>query len=87
MALRHGKNSELPVPRILVPRSAGERTVVVRAFRALPAAHREILTETLFRERTVDQAAAVLGVPVETVKVRVYHALRALRVALDTPDH
>ncbi|MGI5163877.1 sigma factor-like helix-turn-helix DNA-binding protein [Spirillospora sp. CA-253888] len=79
MALRCGKNTE-----ILLPGSAGERAVVARAFRALPAAHREILTETLFRERTVDQAAAVLGVPVQTVKIRVYHALRALRVALDT---
>ncbi|WP_067831956.1 sigma factor-like helix-turn-helix DNA-binding protein [Actinomadura kijaniata] len=62
-----------------------ERAVMVRALRALPAAHQEILDETLFRRRSVNEAAAALGVPVETVKVRVYHALRALRIALDTP--
>jgi DNA-directed RNA polymerase specialized sigma24 family protein len=56
--------------------------VVARAFQALPSAHREILTETVFRDRSVNEAAALLGVPVDVVKVRVYHALRALNVAL-----
>lgn len=59
---------------------------VARAFRALPSAHREILNETVFRERSVNQAAVSLGIPVDVVKARVYHALRALRVALDTPE-
>ncbi|MEW2357668.1 sigma factor-like helix-turn-helix DNA-binding protein [Spirillospora sp. NPDC029432] len=59
---------------------------VARAFRALPTAHREILNETVFRERSVNEAAVSLGVPVDEVKARVYHALRALRVALDTPE-
>jgi RNA polymerase sigma-70 factor, ECF subfamily len=34
------------------------------------------------RDRTVNQAAEVLGVPVGTVKSRVYYALRALQVVL-----
>lgn len=60
------------------------RTVVVsEALKALSPAHREVLTETILRDRTVNEAAAVLGIPVGTVKSRVYYALRALRVALE----
>jgi RNA polymerase sigma-70 factor, ECF subfamily len=60
------------------------RTVVVsEALKALSPAHREALTETVLRGRTVNEAAQVLGIPVGTVKSRVYYALRALRVALE----
>jgi RNA polymerase sigma-70 factor, ECF subfamily len=41
-----------------------------------------VLNETILRDRTVNEAAEVLGVPVGTVKSRVYYALKALRVAL-----
>ncbi|MBB4774092.1 MULTISPECIES: sigma factor-like helix-turn-helix DNA-binding protein [Actinomadura] len=70
------------------PGLPGERmrpAVVARAFQTLPSVHREILTETVFRERSVNEAAASLGVPVDVVKVRVYHALRALNTALAAP--
>lgn len=60
------------------------RSVVVsEALRSLSPAHREILNETFFRDRTVNEAAKALGIPVGTVKSRVYYALRALRVALE----
>ncbi|XVQ12882.1 sigma-70 family RNA polymerase sigma factor [Spirillospora sp. CA-255316] len=59
------------------------KVVVAEALRALSAPHREVLTETVLRDRTVNQAAEVLGIPVGTVKSRVYYALRALRVALE----
>ncbi|WP_018657822.1 sigma-70 family RNA polymerase sigma factor [Actinomadura flavalba] len=60
------------------------RSVVVsEALRALSPAHREILDETFFRDRSVTEAAASLGIPVGTVKSRVYYALRALRAALE----
>jgi RNA polymerase sigma-70 factor (ECF subfamily) len=59
------------------------KVVVTEALSALSPAHREILTETVLRDRTVNQAAEVLGIPVGTVKSRVYYALRALRVALE----
>ena len=49
---------------------------------ALTAAHREVLTETVLRDRTVNEAAEILGIPVGTVKSRVYYALKALRVVL-----
>ncbi|WP_433473184.1 sigma factor-like helix-turn-helix DNA-binding protein [Spirillospora sp. CA-142024] len=83
MALRVGKDTGS-----FLPGSPGERmrpAVVARAFQALPSAHREILTETVFRDRSVNEAAASLGVPVDVVKVRVYQALRALSAAVEAP--
>jgi RNA polymerase sigma-70 factor, ECF subfamily len=58
------------------------KVVVTEALQALSPAHREVLNETILRDRTVNEAAEVLGVPVGTVKSRVYYALRALRVVL-----
>ncbi|GAA4240655.1 sigma-70 family RNA polymerase sigma factor [Actinomadura meridiana] len=59
------------------------KVVVTEALRSLSPAHRQALTETVLRDRTVNQAAEHLGIPVGTVKSRVYYALRALRVALE----
>ncbi|MGC5009997.1 sigma factor-like helix-turn-helix DNA-binding protein [Streptosporangium sp. DT93] len=60
------------------------RTVVMPdALASLSPAHLEILDETVLRNRSVNDAAEALGIGVETVKVRVYHALRALRAALE----
>jgi RNA polymerase sigma-70 factor (ECF subfamily) len=59
------------------------KVLVTEALQALTAAHREVLNETILRDRTVNEAAAVLGIPVGTVKSRVYYALKALRVVLD----
>lgn len=71
-----------------VPGAPGRRerpAAVARAFRSLRPAHREILTETVFRDRSVNEAAATLGVPVDVVKLRVYEALRELHSVLDVP--
>jgi RNA polymerase sigma-70 factor, ECF subfamily len=62
--------------------AADRRLVVAEAMLALSPLHRQVLNETILRDRTVNQAAEVLGVPVGTVKSRVYYALRALQVAL-----
>lgn len=56
--------------------------VVAEAMNGLTEEHREAILETYLRDRTVGEAAAVLGVPPGTVKSRVYYALRALRRAL-----
>jgi RNA polymerase sigma-70 factor (ECF subfamily) len=56
---------------------------ITDAMRTLSPAHREAVVETYFRGRTVQEAAQSLGLPVGTVKSRVYYALRALRVALE----
>jgi RNA polymerase sigma-70 factor, ECF subfamily len=58
------------------------RVVVSQALQALSPAHREVLNETILRDRTVNEAAEVLGIPVGTVKSRVYYAIRALRLVL-----
>jgi RNA polymerase sigma-70 factor (ECF subfamily) len=58
------------------------RVAVADAMRDLSPTHRQILNETILRDRTVNQAAQVLGIPVGTVKSRVYYALRALQVVL-----
>jgi RNA polymerase sigma-70 factor (ECF subfamily) len=58
------------------------KVVVTEALRLLSPAHREVLNETILRDRTVNQAADALGIPVGTVKSRVYYALKALRVVL-----
>ena len=58
------------------------KVVVVDALQSLSPAHREVLNETILRDRSVNQAAEALGIPVGTVKSRVYYALRALRLVL-----
>ncbi|MEQ4719887.1 sigma-70 family RNA polymerase sigma factor [Nonomuraea sp. B19D2] len=59
------------------------QVVVSEALKALSPAHREILNETILRDRSVNDAAEALGIPVGTVKSRVYYAVRALRIALE----
>ena len=56
---------------------------VEEALRKLSPDHRVVLVETYYRARPYGEVAADLGVPVGTVKSRVYYALRALRLALD----
>jgi len=58
-------------------------TDVLLAFERLPPELRAVLVEVHFRKRTVAEVARSLGVPTETVKARIYHAMRALRLALD----
>lgn len=59
------------------------RAVVAEALGSLSRAHREVLTETVMRNRSVNEAADILGIPLGTVKSRVYYALRALRIVLE----
>jgi RNA polymerase sigma-70 factor (ECF subfamily) len=56
--------------------------IVTDALRALSPSHREVLNATILSDRTVNEAAQVLGIPVGTVKSRVYYALRALKLVL-----
>src|SRR5947207_525622 len=58
------------------------KVLVAEALQSLSPAHREVLNETILRDRTVNEAAEALGIPVGTVKSRVYYALKALRVVL-----
>lgn len=56
---------------------------VEEALRKLSPDHRTVLVETYYRARPYGEVAAELGVPVGTVKSRVFYALRALRLALE----
>jgi len=58
------------------------RVLLAQSKQSLTPAHREVLSETILRDRTVNEAAKALGIPVGTVKSRVYYALKALRVVL-----
>jgi RNA polymerase sigma-70 factor, ECF subfamily len=58
------------------------RVAIADAMRQLTFSHRQILSETILRDRTVDQAARALGIPVGTAKSRVYYALRVLQAVL-----
>jgi RNA polymerase sigma-70 factor (ECF subfamily) len=58
-----------------------EAWLVTDAVASLSEAHRSVLIETYYRGRTVDEAAATLGIPAGTVKSRTFYALKALRLA------
>lgn len=64
-----------------------ERTLlgwqVADALQALTEAHRDVVVELYFRDRSVADAARILRVPEGTVRSRAYYALRALRLALE----
>lgn len=57
--------------------------VVVEALKDLRPMQREVLMHVHYLGRSVNQTAAVLGVPPGTVKSRTYYAARALRQALN----
>ena len=50
--------------------------------RRLPVIEREVLTLAYLQELSMDQVADVLGVPVGTVKSRLFRARRMLRSEL-----
>jgi RNA polymerase sigma-70 factor (ECF subfamily) len=56
---------------------------ILDALGTLSTAHRQAVIETFYRGRSINEAAAALGIPPGTVKSRAYYALRALRLALE----
>lgn len=65
-----------------------EAAAVHRALGQLSLPHREALTLFFLRDLSMEHIAAVIGVPVGTVKSRLHHAKRALRAVLEkgAPD-
>jgi RNA polymerase sigma-70 factor (ECF subfamily) len=61
-------------------------TTIVAAMNELSGLHRGVLIDLFYRGMSVEQTAATLGVPVDTVKSRLYYALRALRMVLQQQD-
>jgi RNA polymerase sigma-70 factor (ECF subfamily) len=56
--------------------------LVERGLATLSDAHREVVTRAYLRDESYTDIALGLGVPVATVRTRVFYALRALRRAL-----
>ncbi|MGW4940169.1 sigma factor-like helix-turn-helix DNA-binding protein [Actinoplanes sp. NPDC004185] len=65
------------------PPSPRAGTTIVRAMDDLAAAHRDVLIELFYQGVSLEDAAVARGVPVETLKSRLYFAMRSLRVVLD----
>lgn len=57
--------------------------VLEEGLRRLADHHREAIVQTHLRDRPYDEVAAELGIPVGTLRSRVFYALRALREAMD----
>jgi RNA polymerase sigma-70 factor (ECF subfamily) len=53
------------------------------ALRQLSPAHRDVIVERFYHDRTVREAADRLGVAAGTVKSRTHYALQALKLALE----
>ena len=53
------------------------------ALQRLSPEHRQALVETALKERPHLEVAADLGIPVGTVRSRIFYGLKALRIALD----
>jgi RNA polymerase sigma-70 factor (ECF subfamily) len=80
--------AEPPEPVDTAPSPADavvDRELVRAALATLGPAHRAVIEECYLRGATVNEAAAALRIPPGTVKSRCFHALRALRAALDDP--
>jgi RNA polymerase sigma-70 factor (ECF subfamily) len=63
--------------------SVADRDQLERAFRRLSVEHRAVVVMHHYLDLPVDEVAGSLGVPVGTVRSRLYYAMRALRAALD----
>ena len=74
------------VPEEPVPGHAEQvvnTVVVAQALGSISPDHREVLELLHFQQLSQSEAAAVLEIPLGTVKTRAYHAVRAMRKALE----
>jgi RNA polymerase sigma-70 factor, ECF subfamily len=84
----------MPDPAITPEESlqANERsTLLRRCLERLSPAHREIIDLVYYHEKSVDEVAAIVGVPAATVKTRMFYARRRLAelvkdVGITTPQ-
>jgi RNA polymerase sigma-70 factor, ECF subfamily len=73
-----------PPPRVADgTERVADQMLVTELLAGLPEEHRVALIETYLHDRTAGQAAEQLGVPVGTVKSRVFYGLRRLRATIE----
>ena len=63
--------------------SVHDRDQLERGFQRLSIDHRAVVVLHHYLDLTIDEVAETLGVPVGTVRSRLYYAMRGLRAALD----
>jgi RNA polymerase sigma-70 factor (ECF subfamily) len=63
--------------------SVADRDQLERAFRLLSMDHRAVVVLHHYLDLSLDEVADTLGVPVGTVRSRLFYAMRALRAAID----
>lgn len=65
---------------------AEDKRRLVAALETLPAGHRRVFEFAVLQRRPYAEISATLGIPVGTVKSRVFNALRKLRVELEREE-
>jgi RNA polymerase sigma factor (sigma-70 family) len=60
-----------------------DRDQLERGFRRLSLDHRTVVVLHHYLDLPLDEVAETLGIPAETVRSRLHHAMRGLRAALD----
>jgi RNA polymerase sigma-70 factor (ECF subfamily) len=63
--------------------AVADRDQLERGFRRLPVDHRVVIVLHHLLDLTLDETAEVLGIPVGTVRSRLYYAMAGLRAALE----
>jgi RNA polymerase sigma factor (sigma-70 family) len=78
------EDEHAPGPQAL---EVGEESARARAALALlPEGHRWVFELAVLGGRPYPEIAELLGIPIGTVKSRVFHAVRKLRELLEAPD-
>lgn len=83
--LREAWQAEQPDADHASSSTAGQRLDAAHALQKLPDEMRAVVTLLFFQGLAQAEVAEVLGIPVGTVKSRLFNALRQLRGALDEP--
>jgi RNA polymerase sigma-70 factor (ECF subfamily) len=79
-------SSELALPTDDAFGQSLDRDLIARALATLSADHQVVVALRFYRDLTVDQIAARLGVPAGTVQSRLHYALKRLHAGIDAAD-
>jgi RNA polymerase sigma-70 factor (ECF subfamily) len=63
--------------------SQGRSSIVQKCLMQLSAAHREVIDLVYYHEKSVEEVAGIVGVPVSTVKTRMFYARQRMGALLE----